>query len=117
VVARLADGRRHEIATGYEPSWSPDGSRVAFSVDDAVWVVAADGSDNPRRVAPAGGDPSWAPHSDRLVFEVLHHRGRYFRKAESLSLIDATGDDLRKLTFGGSTRDDPGWRRDLAPVP
>jgi Tol biopolymer transport system component len=117
VVVRLADGRRHEIATGYEPAWSPDGSRVAFSLDDAVWVVAAEGSDNPRRVAPAGGDPSWAPHSDRLVFEVLHHRGRYFRKAESLSIVDATGDDLRKLTFGGSTRDDPGWRRDLAPVP
>jgi Tol biopolymer transport system component len=117
VVVSLADGRRHERATGYEPAWSPDGSRIAFSLDDAVWTVAADGSDEPRRVAGEGGDPSWAPRSDRLVFEVLHHRGRYLRKAESLSLVDATGDDAKKLTFGGSSNDDPGWRRDLAPVP
>ena len=117
VVVSLADGRRHELATGYEPAWSPDGSHIAFSVGDAVWIAAADGSDRPLRVAAEGGDPSWAPRSDRLVFEVLHHRGRYLRKAESLSLVDATGHDVKKLTFGGSSNDDPGWRQDLPPVP
>jgi Tol biopolymer transport system component len=117
VVVRLADGRRDEIARGYEPAWSPDGSRIAFSFNDALWIVTPGGSDEPRRAAEEGGDPSWAPQSDRLVFEVLHHRGRYLRKAESLSLVDATGHDLKKLTFGGSSHDDPGWRQDLPPVP
>jgi Tol biopolymer transport system component len=117
VVVTRPDGRRHELATGYEPAWSPDGSRIAFSVDDALWIVAADGNDRPRRVAVGGGDLSWAPHSDRLVFEVLHHRGRYLRKAESLSLVDVTGHDVKRLTFGGSNHDDPGWRKDLPPVP
>jgi Tol biopolymer transport system component len=117
VVVSLADGRRHELATGYEPAWSPDGSRIAFSLDDALWIVAADGGAKPRRAAAEGGDPSWAPRSARLVFEVLHHRGRYLRKAESLSLVDATGDGVKKLTFGGSSNDDPGWRQDLPPVP
>jgi TolB protein len=117
VVGTLPDGRRHELGTGYEPAWSSDGSRIAFSLDDALWIVAADGSDRPRRVGAEGGDPSWAPRSDRLVFEVLHHRGRYLRKAESLSLVDATGHGVKKLTFGGSSNDDPGWRQDLPPVP
>lgn len=117
VVISPVDGRRHELATGYEPAWSANGSRLAFSLDDALWIVAADGSDGPRRVAAEGGDPSWAPHSDRLVFEVLHHRGRYLRKAESLSIVEASGHELKKLTFGGSSDDDPGWRNDLPPVP
>jgi Tol biopolymer transport system component len=117
VVVELPHGPRRELARGYEPAWSPDGTLIAFEFESALWVAKADGSGDVRRLASEGGDPSWAPDSHRLVFEVLHHRGRYLRKAESLSVVDATGSDLRKLTFGGSSRDNPDWRGDLPPVP
>jgi Tol biopolymer transport system component len=61
-----------------------------------------------------GGDPSWAPDSRSLVFEVRHWYGRYWRRPQSLSMVDAEGTSLQKLTFGDSVMDDPGWRGDRA---
>ena len=39
------------------PSWSPDGTRVAYAHDDWVWLVPASGG-LPRRLTEAG-DPCW----------------------------------------------------------
>ena len=59
VVAVHADGKRVRLAAGREPALSPDGNRLAFVRDGAVWVVRLpDG--RPRRAA-AGASPAWAP--------------------------------------------------------
>ena len=34
-----------------DPTWSPDGSQIAFYREGQIWVMNADGSD-PRRVSP-----------------------------------------------------------------
>jgi Tol biopolymer transport system component len=53
------------------PSWSPDGSKIAFDSDrdgnDEIYVMAADGSNQTRLTNSPGGDnyPSWgASHSN-----------------------------------------------------
>jgi dipeptidyl aminopeptidase/acylaminoacyl peptidase len=53
-----------------DPQWSPDGRRLAFTRDDEIWIVEADGSRLTRVVAkPAGGrDPRWSPDGRRLAF-------------------------------------------------
>lgn len=115
VAASVAGRRRRMIATGAsEPAWSPDGRLIAFDFESAVWVANADGSGDRRLLASNGRDPSWAPDSGRLVFEVLHWYGRFWRRPQSLSLVDADGGGLRKLTFGNSVADDPGWRGNKA---
>jgi len=116
VAARPADGRLRKIGRGFEPTWSPDGRWLAFQFEEALWVARADGNGGLRRVAEEkgtfaeGGNPSWSPDSRRLVFEVLHDRGRYARRAASLSIVDLAGGDPRQLTYGSATWDDPAWR-------
>jgi Tol biopolymer transport system component len=80
----VAGGDAVAITTGMpfdsQPRYSPDGRRIAFVSDrsgrEAIWTVAADGSD-PKRVAQAGANvqfasPSWAPDGSHIVVSRTH---------------------------------------------
>ena len=115
-VVHVGTGGTHRIvARGGEPAWSPDGRLIAFDSDDGgLWVVNADGTGDMHRLAPNGADASWAPDSGRVVFEVRHWFGRYWRRPQSLSVVNVDGEDLQRLTYGGSARDNTAWRGDRA---
>ena len=125
LAVRVADGRYRRITDkrGIEPAWSPDGKVVAFRADEALWIANADGSGGLRRFAgktvkaeavnAEGGHPSWSPDSHHVVFEVTHDRGRYTRRAYSLSVVDIRTGEVTKLTYDGSRSDDPTWRDDV----
>ena len=50
------------------PDWSPDGTRIAFGVEDkAVYVMNADGSDLHKVTAP-GGEPAFTRDGHHLVY-------------------------------------------------
>ena len=59
-----------------DPQWSPDGRRLAFVRDDAIWVVEADGSRESKATGhPAGtSHPRWSPDGLRLAF-ISRRRG------------------------------------------
>jgi TolB protein len=53
----------HSPGHDFDPSWSPDGARIAFrserSGEPEIWVMSADGTGQ-RRLA-AGLSPAWSP--------------------------------------------------------
>jgi Tol biopolymer transport system component len=75
------DGTQVKIAKGEQPSWSPDGSRIAYIRSGRrsyqIWTMAADGSDRtPILTAPSFyAAPSWSPDGLRLVFSGLGRTG------------------------------------------
>jgi Tol biopolymer transport system component len=72
-------GRRYLTRTrafDVDPSWSPDGRRIAFASDRngpfEVYVMNANGGDQRRLTRTKGGggsiDPAWSPDGQRIAF-------------------------------------------------
>jgi TolB protein len=87
----------------FDPSWSPDGSRIAFRSErngqPEIWIMNADGSG--RRRLTDGLSPAWSPDGSLIAFS--GKRG--------LSLIGPDGTGCRVLphTEGGEY---PSWSPD-----
>jgi Tol biopolymer transport system component len=98
-LTRLTHSPAHE----FDPSWSPDGTEIAFrserSGEPEIWVMKADGTG--QRQLAAGLSPAWSPDGSLIAFS-----GR-----AGLSLIRPDGTGLRVLpqTEGGEY---PSWSPD-----
>jgi Tol biopolymer transport system component len=85
--------RRLTRATGYSPTWSPDGRRLAFLAGQHVHVTAADGT-HARRIGSGTIDGiAWSPDGRRLAGI------GYF---EGMWTMDLRGRRLRSFSGGGA---------------
>jgi Tol biopolymer transport system component len=92
-----------------EPSWSPDGTRIAYESSLGgnfhVWVMDADGS---RQTELTSGtqdiDPAWSPDGTQIAF------ARPSSNGWNLFVMKADGSGLRRVSdvFGN----DPAWSPD-----
>ena len=101
-----ADGSNEIQLTNFDgfeqaPTWSPDGSRIAFVRginDDArgfgesgeLWVIGTDGTDPQLLLADQIGAPAWSPDGSRIAVELR-------REETHLGILDldtGTLDDL-----------------------
>src|SRR6266536_638207 len=73
-VAPAAGGAPQKLGTTTaaesEPSWSPDGSRIAYVAAGELFVMDADGSNRQQLTSNAVSEssPSWAPGGDEVVY-------------------------------------------------
>ncbi len=120
------------------PTWSPDGSRIAFvrmvrwtsqgpddpGVGHHLFTVAADRTDEQSITAGRVHDldPSWRPDGSRLVFtrytddEWLPHPGRGSGSAVRLWLVGPDGSGIERLTDEPAHYMDPDWAPDGSAV-
>jgi dipeptidyl aminopeptidase/acylaminoacyl peptidase len=98
----LADG-------GDAPVVSPQGDRVVFTKDGAVWVAPVDGSSQAQRLFAArddAGPPAWSPDGKRLAF--VSNRGDH-------SFVGVYTNEQTPITWlaPSTSRDDsPRWSPD-----
>jgi TolB protein len=94
-----------------DPTWSPDGSMIAFASsragDRQLFVMNADGS-NIRQItnlSDMGGRSTWSPDGTKLAF----YRGEFGNRNIHIINVDGTG--LVQLTNGGDNLG-PSWSPD-----
>jgi TolB protein len=96
----------HQVARGYMPGWSPDGTHLVFVAKprafQAIYVCNSDGT-GLRRITPwrlrAGNHPDWSPDGKRILF------GSGPLGGGNLFTIHTDGTGLRQLThYRGASR-------------
>lgn len=93
-----------------EPTWSPDGSQIAFAALLDIHLMDADGSHKRRLVRPSGDDrhPDWSPNGSRIVFQ---HEAEYYRS--EIWVVSVADRVVQRLTrWQYSSYEDPAWSPD-----
>jgi Tol biopolymer transport system component len=105
------------VAKGHaagSPEFSPDGTRIVFTIDGQIWVMNADGSAQRQLTNQAGfvnQQPSWSPDSRKIVFS---HCAVPFGFTEfcDLDVMNADGSGMRKLLGGNWVNQGPEYSPD-----
>ncbi len=96
------------------PSWSPDGSKIAFvssrNFDPHIFIMNADGT-NVKRVTFQGNynqTPKWSPKGDRILFTARDERNKF-----DIFYIDLTQENkILRLTQDEENNEEPSWSPD-----
>jgi hypothetical protein len=81
----------------FTPAWSPDGTRIAYTLNNnAVWVMNADGSNQHQLVQAPSYNPDWSPDGQEIVYS----------DGFNLFIYHLSDGSATHVTFGSSVQDD-----------
>ena len=127
-----ADGRNPQNLTNSpyndrDPSWSPDGKRIAFTalreerINYEIYVLDVDGgnlqrlTDNPGNNGHSGDkSPSWSPDGKRIVFTARRagHVENKFAITYEIYVLDVETGNQQRLTNNRNNEWSPSWSPD-----
>ena len=107
------------IADDTHPTWSPDGSKIAFMSNRAnsldIFIMNADGS-NVRRLTNNGRanfNPSWSPDGTKIAFAgTPPEPGGNTGNQDEIYTIDVDGTGEKALTNNNTSDNSPDWSPD-----
>ncbi len=110
---------RHDGGAGVaDPSWSADGSRIAFERGAKIYVMSADGSHHTRlsddHPVALDDSPAWSPDGARMAF-ASSQRTFYEeegRKDSDIYVMNTDGSNITRLTSDPGMDLSPEWSPD-----
>ena len=98
-----------------DPTWSPDGKRLAFSLFGSIWTVAAAGGAAEQLTTSAGfhDHPAWSPDGASIAYvSGANPRGRFAKISGKLAVVDAASGRERIVPLLHPTGGAPDWAAD-----
>jgi len=127
VVVVSVDGSGQTRLTGYqagnaEPTWSPDGTRIAYTRgdghDNEIFVIDADGSGKTQLTdnEVTDLDPNWSPDGTEILYTTSIPAPDGGDAGVAINVMSTDGSFLRALTDGSRYDGAPRWSPDGSAV-
>lgn len=102
-----------EIGSGYNPTFAPDGNRIAYAscqanTNNCGLFVMDLKTKNPVMITrDNGANPQWSPRGDKLVYQADDGKGHI-----NVFTVNPDGTGAKQLTSGKGNDGQPVWSRD-----
>lgn len=116
-LRNLKTGENVLLGNGYQPTFSPDGKRIAYvkyssdAKSCSIWIMDIDGSNQIQVTDAKKGyayKPRWSPDGKRIIFQ----SSKKDKKDNDIYVIDTDGNNLTQLTINKSEDTEPYWTTD-----
>ena len=116
-IKNLETGESTLIGNGYQPTLSPDDSKIAYvkyssdAKSCSIWIMDIDGSNQVQLTDAKKGyafNPCWSPDGKRIVFQST----KKDKKDPDIYIVNIDGDNLTQLTKNKSFDMEPYWTTD-----
>ena len=116
-IKNFKTGETTLLGNGYQPCFSPDGSKIAYvkyssdAKSCSIWTMNVDGSEQVQVTDAKKGyafHPRWSPDGTKLVFQA----SKKDKKDFDIYLIDTDGNNLIQVTINQSYDGMPYWTTD-----
>jgi Tol biopolymer transport system component len=120
VMGRTGESVRRITDTGYNPVWSPDGTKILYATDRSnvlarsyvseLWTVVVLTGEKRRIFAGDAVQPSWSPHGQRIAFWQIFSEHQIGQR--DISTIPADGGTPVPVTSDPAIDWNPVWSPD-----